>query len=115
MQAGPLDVPPVALGRRVVQGEQQPVPALGQERPGDRHDQGAGQALDPAADAVDQAVARPEVLTQAGGAQPAGDGATALGEQQAGQQGGKAGVLAGVEGERQRDNPGGQVGRELAQ
>src|SRR5262249_58073991 len=78
VDAGPLDLLAVAPGRRVVQREQQP--ALGGEQGHGAAEQQGGEQFALAAQGAQEVIVGLVVVPQAGGAEPGGDGAAALGE-----------------------------------
>jgi hypothetical protein len=79
VKAGPLDVRPIALGRGVVDAEEQAV-GPGQHRLERRMGESGGHEVGSFGDSGDGGVGGPEVVADAGGAQPTGDGASAGGE-----------------------------------
>src|SRR5262249_24171608 len=82
VQAGPLHAGPVALGRRVVLGEQ-PAGLLRQEVPEEVAEEDAGEEGDFVSQGAQQAVGAAELQGEVAGAEPCGGGAAAAGEQPA--------------------------------
>src|SRR5262249_47483306 len=109
--AGPLNLGAVALGRRVVQREQQR-PRGGQGEHGALEEQ-AGREGGDAAQRREEVGVAGEAAADAGGAEPGGDGAPPPGEQGAGEQDGQApgGALVqeGGQGANQQLQGGGEV------
>jgi hypothetical protein len=79
VEPGALDVRPVAIGRRVVEGERQPR-AAGDQRPDRREAQERGDAIGPLAGRRDGGVAGAELVAQPGRPDPGGDGPPAAGQ-----------------------------------
>ena len=79
MEVGPFDVRPVALGGRVVDAQEQAV-GPGEHRLESRVNQSGGHEVGSLGDGGDGGVGGSEVVADAGGAQPRGDGASAGGE-----------------------------------
>ena len=104
VDAGPLDVRAVALGRGVVQ-RRTAAARPGRGRPG-RGGAAGGEPVGVAAQGGEEVVVGGEAGADAGGAEPAGDGAAALGEEGAEEQDGEAPGEALVE-------AGGQAGDEV--
>jgi hypothetical protein len=87
VDAGALDLGAVALGRRVIQGEQQrPVGVEAEQGAAEQH---PGEPAGAAAQRGEEVVVGGETDADAGGAEPAGDGAPPLGEEGAAQQDGE--------------------------
>jgi hypothetical protein len=88
--------------------------ASGQQVDEDAQQQAHGQVVGAAAEALEEGLMAAEGLADAGRAQPAGDGATAFGEEHAGEQVGQAAAHAGVEGDGQVGDPARHFGWEVA-
>ena len=82
VEAGPFDFRPVALGGRVVDAQEQPV-GPGSHRLEGRTGESGGHEVGMLGDGGDSGVGGSEVVSNAGGAQPRGDGASAGGENRA--------------------------------
>ncbi len=95
MDAGPLDVRPVALGGRVVQRQQQPLARIDQRhRPAEQQ---RGDILDVASEAAEEVIIASVIVAESAAAQPTGDRSPALGEEHAREQRQQAPRQAGVQ------------------
>jgi hypothetical protein len=79
VDAGPLDVRPVPLGRGVVQGEGQPA-GVGDQRLDRLQREPGGDAVGLLAGGRDGGIARAELVAQLGGSDPGGDGPPSAGQ-----------------------------------
>ena len=104
VDAGPLDVRPVPLRRRVVQGERQPLGPAHQRLDHRQHEVG-GDRLGLLPGRRDGRVARPELVAEPGGADPTGDRPPAAGQDGAEEQQGEPGCGPAVEGGRESGEP----------
>src|SRR3954447_5816567 len=86
MDPGPLDLGPIPLGRCVIEGQQQSLPWGIEGAPQQPEDDG-GDRGGLAADAVEEVVVGTEARADPGGPPPTGSGATALGQEDAGDDG----------------------------
>jgi hypothetical protein len=84
VDAGPLDVRPVALGRGVVEAQQDAI-ARGDDL-GEAAEQQRRHEAGPAPEGAEEVVIALVVRAESGGAEPGGDGASALGEEETAQQ-----------------------------
>ena len=82
VDAGPLDLGPVPLGRRVIEGQQQSLPRDIEATPQQSEDDG-GDRRGLATDAVEEVVVGSEASADPGGPPPTGSGATAVGQEDA--------------------------------
>ena len=82
MEVGPFDVRPVTLGGRVVDAQEQAV-GPGKQGLESRTGESCGHEIGMLGDGGDGGVGGSEVVGDAGGAQPTGDGASAGGENRA--------------------------------
>src|SRR5262249_46251604 len=106
MLAGALDVRPVSLGGRVVDGEdQRRARPIAREPLGEETEQGAGEGRGLASDAAEQVVIALVIAAYGATAKPAGDGAAAAGEEQTGAEPDEPRLLAGVERQSQGGDP----------
>src|SRR4051794_9922986 len=80
---GPLDLGPIPLGRCVIEGQQQPLPWDIEGAPEPSEGDGGGFATD----AVEEVVVGTEARADSGGPPPTGNRATALGGEDAGDDG----------------------------
>jgi hypothetical protein len=79
MHAGPLDVRPIPLGRRVVQGEGQPSGTL-EERPDHLGEEASGDAIGPLAGGGDGEITGLIAVAELGRPDPGRDGPSTPGE-----------------------------------
>jgi len=81
MDAGAFDVLAVTLGRRVVDGEEEPIAGTdGVDRDAQQR---AGNRFDIASEAAEEVIIALVIVAEVGGAQPTGDRASAAGKEQA--------------------------------
>src|SRR4051812_30035073 len=105
---GPLDLGPVPLGRRVIEGQQEPLSRAIERTPQQSEDDG-GDRRGLATDAVEKVVVGSEVGPDPGGPPPTGGGATAVGPEDAGDDSGESPGRAAM----QRSGQGGDPGHPL--
>src|SRR5258708_5704111 len=79
MNPGPLDVPSIALRRRVIQSQEQPV-ARNDHTDGDAEEHHAD-AFDIASEAAQEVIIESEIVAEFAAPQPTGDGLSALRKQ----------------------------------
>ena len=105
VDAGPLHARAVALRRRVVQAEQQTRSTRPQPRQQHEEQQPRGHPGRASPHRPQQGVGRPEVVGDARGPQPTGNGAAAAGEHDAAQETQEAGLAAEVQAAGQEREP----------
>ena len=101
---------PVALGRRVVQAEQDAF--AGGDDGGDATQQQGSDEAGLAPEGSEEVVIPLVVVAEAGGAEPGGDGAAALGKEEAAEQGQQAPGVSGVQRRGELGDPEYNVGRQ---
>ena len=111
VNAGALDAGTIASGGRIIDGEQEVVAgSLSHERLESAAEQAAGQVGGASSGGPEGVVGRSEVGSDGGGTEPAGDGASPLGEEGSEEESEQSWGGASVEGGAEVSKAGGQQG-----